>query len=195
MQSEGTSPSAGKMTVVAKDDVHKFYDDFYRFLSSCGVDGVKTDAQFMMDTWESAEARRELIHTYLDAWTISSLRHFSIKAISCMSQAPADSLLTPSFPGTDPQSYAAIPTISSRPYHPRTLARLGKCTQQSAHAASQHPSGLGHVPDGSRLLGFPRRSQMRQRRPDLHHGRSRTAQHGPDQPDDRHYSTGQDSNF
>jgi hypothetical protein len=31
------------MTVVAKEDVARFYDDFYRFLSSCGVDGVKTE--------------------------------------------------------------------------------------------------------------------------------------------------------
>lgn len=81
-------PLGGKMTLVDREDAHKFYDDFYRFLSSCGIDGVKTDAQFMMDTWVSAKARRELIHTYLDAWKVSTLRHFSIKAISCMSQAP-----------------------------------------------------------------------------------------------------------
>lgn len=81
-------PLGGKMTVVAKEDVQKFYDDFYRFLSSCGIDGVKTDAQFITDTWVSAKARRELITEYLDAWTISSLRHFSIKSISCMSQTP-----------------------------------------------------------------------------------------------------------
>lgn len=81
-------PLGGKMTVVGKKDVHRFYDDFYRFLSSCGIDGVKTDAQFMTDTWVSAKARRELITEYLDAWTIASLRHFSIKTISCMSQTP-----------------------------------------------------------------------------------------------------------
>lgn len=76
------------MTVVAQDDVDRFYDDFYRFLASCGIDAIKTDAQFMMDTWLSSSARRELTDTYLDAWTIASLRHFSIKAISCMSQVP-----------------------------------------------------------------------------------------------------------
>ncbi|KAK0113570.1 hypothetical protein ONS95_013820 [Cadophora gregata] len=81
-------PLGGKMTVVAKEDVTKFYDDFYRFLSSCGVDAVKTDAQFMLDTFISAEARRDLIPAYLDAWNISTLRHFSVKAISCMSQTP-----------------------------------------------------------------------------------------------------------
>jgi hypothetical protein len=42
----------------------------------------------MLDTFVSAEARRDLIPAYLDAWTVSTLRHFSIKAISCMSQTP-----------------------------------------------------------------------------------------------------------
>ncbi|CCF40856.1 raffinose synthase Sip1 [Colletotrichum higginsianum] len=81
-------PLGGKMTVVAKEDVDRFYNDFYKFLSDSGIQGVKTDAQFMTDTWTSASARRELIDAYLDAWTISSLRHFSIKTISCMSQTP-----------------------------------------------------------------------------------------------------------
>ncbi|KAI1119131.1 raffinose synthase Sip1 [Nemania sp. NC0429] len=78
----------GPMTVISNEDVGKFYDDFYRFLLSCGVDGVKTDAQFMVDTLASAEHRRELINTYLDVWTTSHLRHFGATAISCMSQAP-----------------------------------------------------------------------------------------------------------
>lgn len=47
-----------------------------------------SSAQFITDTFVSAKDRRELITEYLDAWTISSLRHFSIKAISCMSQTP-----------------------------------------------------------------------------------------------------------
>ncbi|KAI2472617.1 glycoside hydrolase family 36 protein [Annulohypoxylon bovei var. microspora] len=78
----------GPMTVIAKEDVGKFYDEFYRFLSDCGIDGVKTDVQYMVDTWVSSKLRRELTETYLDSWMISALRHFSIKAISCMSQAP-----------------------------------------------------------------------------------------------------------
>jgi hypothetical protein len=36
-------PLGGKMTVVAKEDVSKFYNDFYSFLSSCGIDAVKTE--------------------------------------------------------------------------------------------------------------------------------------------------------
>ncbi|KAF4990971.1 hypothetical protein FDECE_14195 [Fusarium decemcellulare] len=81
-------PLGGKMTVVAEEDVSRFYNDFYQFLADCGIDAVKTDAQFMMDTWIGASPRRDLINTYLDAWTISTLRHFSAKAISCMSQFP-----------------------------------------------------------------------------------------------------------
>lgn len=81
-------PLDGVMTVVAKEDVDRFYDDFYRFLSKSGVDSVKTDAQYMMDTWADASARREHIKAYLDAWALSALRHFGLKAISCMSQNP-----------------------------------------------------------------------------------------------------------
>lgn len=76
------------MTVVDCEDVPKYYDDFYKFLSDAGVDAVKTDVQFMLDTIENAPARQSLIKTYLDAWIMSSLRHFSNRTISCMSQFP-----------------------------------------------------------------------------------------------------------
>ena len=76
------------MTVIDPSDVHRFYNDFYRFLLSCGVDSVKTDAQFFLDLLSSAQDRRDLIDSYQDAWLINSLRYFSIKAISCMSQTP-----------------------------------------------------------------------------------------------------------
>lgn len=82
-------PLGGMMTVVAAEDASRMYDDFYTFLSDCGIDAVKTDAQFMLDTLVSASARSSLTPPYLNAWTISALRHFSIKAISCMSQTPA----------------------------------------------------------------------------------------------------------
>jgi hypothetical protein len=81
-------PVDNKMTIVAKEETEKFYDDFYRFLSSCGVDGVKTDGQYIVDTWSEPAVRRDLINTYQDAWTLASLRHFGNKVISCMSQAP-----------------------------------------------------------------------------------------------------------
>ncbi|KAL2016362.1 hypothetical protein VTK56DRAFT_3820 [Thermocarpiscus australiensis] len=87
-EDSGNLPVSGKMTVVAKEDVRKFYNDFYRFLSSCGIDGVKTDLQYMVDIWVSPRDRRELTNTYLDAWTVASLRYFGGKVMSCMSQAP-----------------------------------------------------------------------------------------------------------
>ncbi|KAJ3555383.1 hypothetical protein NPX13_g10365 [Xylaria arbuscula] len=79
---------SGPMTVIASADITRFYDDFYRFLVSCDVDGVKTDGQFMIDTWSTSVHRRGLTNTYLDAWAIASTRHFGAKAISCMSQVP-----------------------------------------------------------------------------------------------------------
>ncbi|PHH88807.1 hypothetical protein CDD83_7030 [Cordyceps sp. RAO-2017] len=81
-------PLGGPMTVVAEEDVDRFYNDFYRFLTDAGIDGVKTDAQFILDTWVSASVRRQLINKYLDTWSATSLRYFGIKAISCMSQMP-----------------------------------------------------------------------------------------------------------
>lgn len=76
------------MTVIDPTDIHRFYDDFYLFLRSSGIDSVKTDAQFFLDLLSSPHDRRDLIAPYQDAWLIASLRHFSIKAISCMSQTP-----------------------------------------------------------------------------------------------------------
>ena len=80
--------SSGTMTVVDPDDVQRMYNDFYQFLLDARVDSVKTDAQFFLDLLDDADDRRRFIKAYQDAWTISSLRYFSIKAISCMSQTP-----------------------------------------------------------------------------------------------------------
>ncbi|KAL8966497.1 MAG: hypothetical protein Q9197_005942, partial [Variospora fuerteventurae] len=78
----------GEMTVIHEDDVPRMYDDFYKFLLDSGIDSVKTDAQFFLDVMDDADDRRRFMKTYQDAWTISSLRYFSSKAISCMSQIP-----------------------------------------------------------------------------------------------------------
>ncbi|KXJ91383.1 raffinose synthase Sip1 [Microdochium bolleyi] len=81
-------PLHENMTIIGKDDVAQFYNDFYAFLEDCGIDGVKTDVQFMLDMLKSSTDRRELINEYIDAWVIAGLRHFSLRAISCMSQVP-----------------------------------------------------------------------------------------------------------
>ena len=78
----------GKFTVVDAPDAQRMYNDFYEFLSDCGITAVKTDAQFFLDLLSQAPARRSLITEYQDAWTIAHLRHFSSRAISCMSQNP-----------------------------------------------------------------------------------------------------------
>ncbi|KAI8630117.1 glycoside hydrolase family 36 protein [Xylariaceae sp. FL1651] len=131
----------GPMTVVGKADVQKFYDDFYQFLLSCGVDGVKTDGQMMVDTWASAKYRRELTSAYLDAWTISSLRHFGVKVISCMSQVPQ--IL---FHQQLSQNRPAIPARNSDDFFPDIPASHPWHIWANAHTAlfTQH---LNIVPD------------------------------------------------
>lgn len=76
------------LTVVAKENLSQFYDDFYTFLVRSGIDGVKTDGQVMLDLLKEAPDRRELSSTYLDEWSKASQKHFGKKAISCMSQFP-----------------------------------------------------------------------------------------------------------
>ncbi|KAG5993017.1 hypothetical protein E4U43_003600, partial [Claviceps pusilla] len=76
------------LTVVAREDIARLYDDFYTFLVESGIDGVKTDAQVMLDLLAEAPDRRELISTYLDEWSKASQKHFGAKVISCMSQFP-----------------------------------------------------------------------------------------------------------
>jgi len=83
-----SSKKQSTLTVVAKEDVTRFYDDFYTFLVESGIDGVKTDAQVMLDLLTEAPDRRELISTYLDEWSKASQKHFGGKIISCMSQFP-----------------------------------------------------------------------------------------------------------
>ncbi|MCJ1471972.1 hypothetical protein MMC13_000616 [Lambiella insularis] len=87
-QGHETFMPPANITVVDADEAQRMYNDFYAFLLSCRVDSVKTDAQFFLDLLENAEDRRRFIGAYQDAWTISSLRYFSVKAISCMSQTP-----------------------------------------------------------------------------------------------------------
>ncbi|KIW07354.1 uncharacterized protein PV09_02200 [Verruconis gallopava] len=70
------------------EDISRWYNDFYSFLSESGIDSVKTDAQFMLDNLQSAKDRRRMIREYQDAWSIAMLRKFWARAISCMSQTP-----------------------------------------------------------------------------------------------------------
>ncbi|KAK3711661.1 hypothetical protein LTR37_009437 [Vermiconidia calcicola] len=80
--------AGGSFTVVDPTEAKRMYNDFYAFLSSVGIDSVKTDAQFFLDLLQHAPDRREMMLEYQDAWTLAHLRHFSSRAISCMSQFP-----------------------------------------------------------------------------------------------------------
>lgn len=84
---DGT-PMAGRKLVIHPDDIHRLYDDFYRFLSGAGVTGVKTDVQFALDLLADTPDRQAFTNTYQSAWTQAHLRHLSGKAISCMSMIP-----------------------------------------------------------------------------------------------------------
>ncbi|KAK2766672.1 hypothetical protein FQN54_005985 [Arachnomyces sp. PD_36] len=85
-----TIDSVASKTILAvdPDDANRLYDNFYSFLSLAGIDSVKTDCQFFLDLLEDPEDRARFTKAYQDAWSISSLRYFSAKSISCMSQTP-----------------------------------------------------------------------------------------------------------
>ncbi|KAF7597229.1 hypothetical protein BBP40_008071 [Aspergillus hancockii] len=76
------------LLAIDPDDVQRFYNEFYSYLASVGVDSVKTDAQFFLDLLKDPEDRRRFTQDYQDAWSISSLRYFSTRATSCMSMIP-----------------------------------------------------------------------------------------------------------
>ncbi|PGH34935.1 hypothetical protein GX50_02286 [[Emmonsia] crescens] len=80
--------AGGSMLAIDPDDIHRFYDDLYKFLLAAGVDSVKTDAQFFLDLLQDPADRVRFTASYQDAWSIASLRYFQTKAISCMSQTP-----------------------------------------------------------------------------------------------------------
>lgn len=84
---QGT-PMAGRKLAIHPDDIHRLYDDFYRFLSNAGVSAVKTDVQFALDLLADTADRRSFTNTYQSAWTQAHLRHLAGKAISCMSMIP-----------------------------------------------------------------------------------------------------------
>lgn len=74
--------------VVTEEDVRMMYDDFYKFLTECGVNSVKADNGFYPDYVEATGDRRELIYSYQDAFMQAAEKHFGHRAISCMSQTP-----------------------------------------------------------------------------------------------------------
>ncbi|KAJ5778180.1 hypothetical protein N7520_001426 [Penicillium odoratum] len=78
----------GKILAIDPEEIQRFYDDFYSYLTSVGVDSVKTDAQFFLDLLDDPADRKSFMTSYQDAWSVASLKHFSTRAISCMSLIP-----------------------------------------------------------------------------------------------------------
>ncbi|KAF8475802.1 glycoside hydrolase superfamily [Kalaharituber pfeilii] len=90
-----------EVRVVSAEDVGRCYDDFYRFLLDCGVDGTKTDVQASIDELDNGADRQRISKAYQDAFKLASLKHFSRKAIYCMAMQPFifwRSLLTHNIP-------------------------------------------------------------------------------------------------
>lgn len=77
-----------EVLIIDPSSIHQFYDDFYAFLKSCGIDFVKTDVQHMLGLFASSKDREEVPSAYQSAWTAAYLKHFDGQAISCMSQIP-----------------------------------------------------------------------------------------------------------
>ncbi|KAL2802434.1 glycoside hydrolase superfamily [Aspergillus granulosus] len=82
------SDTRSSVLAIDPDDIQRFYNDFYKFLWSSGITGVKADAQSFLDLLADPEDRKRFTTAYQDAWSISSLRYFGPKVISCMSQIP-----------------------------------------------------------------------------------------------------------
>lgn len=112
----------GSMLAIDPEDINGFYDEFYSYLTSVGIDSVKTDAQFFLDLLEDPEDRRKFITSYQDAWTTASLKYFGTRSISCMSMIPQilfHSLLPTNKPNIPLRNsddfFPAIP--ASHPWH------------------------------------------------------------------------------
>lgn len=76
------------LTMIAPEDVGRFYDDFYRFLSECGIDSAKTDVQCRIDELKHGKDKAKLARAYLDAFKKSSIKYFSRRVIYCMAHVP-----------------------------------------------------------------------------------------------------------
>ncbi|KAJ5764526.1 Aldolase-type TIM barrel [Penicillium manginii] len=78
----------GKILAIDPDDIGRFYEEFYSYLNTVGVDSVKADAQFFLDLLVNPEDRKRFTTSYQDAWSIASLKHFNSRSTSSMSLVP-----------------------------------------------------------------------------------------------------------
>ncbi|KAF7877245.1 hypothetical protein EAF04_000929 [Stromatinia cepivora] len=78
------------MWVIDVCAVRRFYDDFYSFLISCGINTVKLDTQGLLNDLKNPKDRIELIPAYQGAIYTSLISYFEDRVISCMSQYPSN---------------------------------------------------------------------------------------------------------
>lgn len=76
------------LTMIATEDVGRFYDDFYKFLSECGIDSAKTDVQCRIDELVNGSDKAKLARAYQDAFKKSSTKYFDRRVIYCMAHVP-----------------------------------------------------------------------------------------------------------
>ncbi|KXG53729.1 Aldolase-type TIM barrel [Penicillium griseofulvum] len=107
----------GTILAIHPDDIKRFYDEFYSYLTSVGIDSVKTDAQFFLDLLEDAEDRQLFMTSYQDAWSIASLKHFNTRSISCGSMTPQII-----FHSQMPTNKPALPLRNSDDFFPDIVA-------------------------------------------------------------------------
>jgi hypothetical protein len=107
----------GTILAIHPDNIKRFYDEFYSYLTSVGIDSVKTDAQFFLDLLEDAEDRQLFMTSYQDAWSIASLKHFNTRSISCGSMTPQII-----FRSQMPTNKPALPLRNSDDFFPDIVA-------------------------------------------------------------------------
>ncbi|BFZ56716.1 hypothetical protein PYCC9005_003764 [Savitreella phatthalungensis] len=67
-------------------DIHRFYDDFYRFLASQDISTTKADAQAAIDQFDKTSPHhRRLWRPYQDALEAASAKYMDSRVIYCMS--------------------------------------------------------------------------------------------------------------
>lgn len=74
-----------KIRMVNEKDAIRLYDDYFKFLSNCGITCVKIDNQATIDEIDDPVVRGKLWKVYQDAIYRSSVQYFDRKIIYCMS--------------------------------------------------------------------------------------------------------------
>jgi hypothetical protein len=74
--------------VVDRDDVFKFYEDYFSHLQDCGINCVKIDSEEVFDTLNDPKVRDRLWRVYQDALRINSVKYFGGQIIYCMAMVP-----------------------------------------------------------------------------------------------------------